>query len=290
MVGGRAAEGAEDENVLVGGVEHVEAYPVVIGEALGNDADAELLQRGEVLGGRGEGADFRDDFLEGWIFHSSIFNHHFQSLRSGELNEMERQGVHAVAKPGWPGTVVEYMAEMRVAEAARDRGARHAERKVADLAHVFLRNGLPEAGPAGARLEFGLGAEQGRGAANAAIEAFVVIVPIFAGIGAFRARMARYFERIGGQLLLPLGIRFDDDGEGNDFAALAGVGELDDFHFLGRASPCLDRLNSVAKVQRNGRNGGAARDDQTSTRHLHWTAFRILNHDFLPLARLSEGE
>ena len=42
MFGGRAAKGAEDENVLVGGVEHVEAYPVVIREALGNDADEEL--------------------------------------------------------------------------------------------------------------------------------------------------------------------------------------------------------------------------------------------------------
>src|SRR5580700_10925444 len=86
---------------------------------------------------------------------------------SGEFDETERQRVHAVAESSWPGAVVEDVAEMRVAEAAGNRGALHAERRVRDFEHIFLGNRLPEAGPASAGLELGIGAEERRAAADA---------------------------------------------------------------------------------------------------------------------------
>jgi hypothetical protein len=37
------------------------------------------------------------------------------SATSGELDETERQRIHAIAKSGWFGTIIEDMAEMRIA-------------------------------------------------------------------------------------------------------------------------------------------------------------------------------
>jgi IS30 family transposase len=52
------------------------------------------------------------------------------------------------------------MAEMWVAQPARSRCASHTELRVRAFLHILLRNRLPEAGPACARVEFGIRAEQ----------------------------------------------------------------------------------------------------------------------------------
>ena len=131
--------------------------------------------------------------MEGLVRHSSISNF----PRSGELNETERQRVHAVAESGRFGTVIEEMAEMCVAQPAQNLNASHIERKVGVFAHILLGNRLPEAGPARARLEFGIRAEERRAAADATVESFIVIIPILAGKGAFRGCMTCHFERSG---------------------------------------------------------------------------------------------
>src|SRR5215831_3270113 len=69
--------------------------------------------------------------------------------RSGELHKSERQRVHAVAKTGWFGTVVEHMPQMGIAQATRNCSAGHVGGSIRALVDIFLRNRLPEAGPSG---------------------------------------------------------------------------------------------------------------------------------------------
>src|SRR5271169_2564125 len=66
------------------------------------------------------------------------------------LDEQQRCRVHAVAQAGRLGAVVEDVAEVGVALGALDLVAGHAQAAVGVLLHVLLRDGLPEAGPAGA--------------------------------------------------------------------------------------------------------------------------------------------
>jgi len=90
------------------------------------------------------------------------------------------------------------MAEMCSAQSARNFSSCHAQGKIIGFVHIFLGNRRPEAWPACAGLEFGFGAEERRAATDAAIETFVVIVPILTGERALCGRMTRYFERGGG--------------------------------------------------------------------------------------------
>jgi len=104
------------------------------------------------------------------------------------------------------------MAKMRIALAALDLSARHSEAFVAGLIHVFLGDGLPEAGPTGARFKLGLGAEESVVAADAAIDSVVVIVPGATGVRPLRAAVPGHL--VGGrrELLLPVRIGLDDAG------------------------------------------------------------------------------
>ena len=99
--------------------------------------------------------------------------------RSHLLHEAERGGVHAVAEPGGFGAVVEEVSEVRVAFGAGDCGADHTKSRVADFGYVLFDDGSPVAGPSGARVEFGGGVEKGVVAADAAVNAFVVKIPVF---------------------------------------------------------------------------------------------------------------
>src|SRR5689334_20135392 len=76
------------------------------------------------------------------------------------LHAFEPEGgrVHAVTEPGGLGAVVEHVAEV----AAAARAPHFVALAVTILAHRDMRGGdrLVEAGPAGARLELGLGAEE----------------------------------------------------------------------------------------------------------------------------------
>jgi hypothetical protein len=63
---------------------------------------------------------------------------------------------------------------MGIALAAEHFGAVHAEAAVGFLGDVLFGDGGPEARPARAGLELGVGAEQGIGAADAAVKPFIV--------------------------------------------------------------------------------------------------------------------
>src|SRR5580765_3800309 len=80
---------------------------------------------------------------------------------SGASDEAQGDRIHAVAQPCRLRTIVEDMTEMRVATAARDRGAHHDRNALVHaLDDVQRRNRLPETWPAGAGLELGARIEQ----------------------------------------------------------------------------------------------------------------------------------
>ncbi len=143
------------------------------------------------------------------------------SLCSGQFDEAHGCGVHAVAQTGGSGAIVEGVAEMRVAEAAGDGGTDHHQASIDLIDYVFFRDGLPEAGPAGARIEFGVGAEEGEIAADAAKEAMIVKVPTVAGEGPLGVGVAR--DPVGGlgELALPFFIGLDEAGDDDRPGSLA---------------------------------------------------------------------
>src|SRR5579864_3284501 len=97
--------------------------------------------------------------------------------------ELERDGVHAVPQAGWPGTVVEDVAQMAAAARAEHLGPGVAEAVVFTGRYVILRNGRPEARPPCAGIELGVGAKQLVAAGRAAVDALAEEVMVLAGEG-----------------------------------------------------------------------------------------------------------
>jgi len=94
-----------------------------------------------------------------------------------------------------------------------NRGSNHSISCIADLADVFGGNGRPETGPAGAGVEFGGRVEQRIVTAGAAVDSFVVQVPLFAGEGDFGIGVARDVEDSGRELFAPFGCGLNDLGD-----------------------------------------------------------------------------
>lgn len=107
------------------------------------------------------------------------------------------------------GTVVKNMAEMRLAFRAGNRGAHHAKSSIAGLGHVLIGDGLPETRPSGARFELCGGIKQRVVATYAAVQAFLVKIPILARKSDFRVSIARDVVSVRGKLLAPFVRRFD---------------------------------------------------------------------------------
>src|SRR5271167_213370 len=70
--------------------------------------------------------------------------------------EVQRNRIHAITQACRPRPVVEHMAQVSIAAAAGDRIALHPKGAVAGLDDIHGRYRLPEAGPAGSGIEFGL--------------------------------------------------------------------------------------------------------------------------------------
>jgi len=119
---------------------------------------------------------------------------------------------------------------MGVAAAAGDRVPRHPIAIVTGFRHVFPRNRLPEARPAGAGVELGLRAEQRRIAADAAEEAALMQVPCGAAEGTLGAGAARHFVGDRRKLTPPLGVGLDDARDGHLAGFVAMDVKLDDGH------------------------------------------------------------
>ena len=96
--------------------------------------------------------------------------------------------------------VIEDVSQMAAAVGAMDGGADHAEAAVPGFAHGGGQR-LPEAGPAGAAVEFGAGREQPLFAARAGERAIAVFIVQRAGVGPFGALAAQRVELRGRQAL-----------------------------------------------------------------------------------------
>ncbi len=126
------------------------------------------------------------------------------------LLEIERGAVDAIAKAGrlWP--ILEHMAEMRVAFRALNLGAAHQQGTVLMLGDLRAFGRLIEGGPAAAGLEFGVGREQRRAAADAVVKPGPLLVVQRAGKGVLRAVLACDLISFRRKLRLPLGFTFLD--------------------------------------------------------------------------------
>ena len=91
-------------------------------------------------------------------------------------DKIQRRGIHAVAQAGRLRAVVKDVPQVRVASRAQHLGASHEKRAVGFGAHVLFGDRLIEAWPSGARLELGIRIEQRRGAADAPIQPFRVVL------------------------------------------------------------------------------------------------------------------
>src|SRR5215207_6244709 len=128
------------------------------------------------------------------------------SAPPGLLLLIQRQGaaVDAVALAALVGrTVVEDVAEVGVAVLADDLGAAHEEAVVRPQLDVLEVGRLGEAGPAGAGVELGVGGEQLGAAADAAVHALRLLVPVGTGERPLGAGLAGDLELLGRQLLTP---------------------------------------------------------------------------------------
>src|SRR5262245_11918141 len=111
-------------------------------------------------------------------------------LRALARRKRQRDTVDAIARAGGFRPVGEDMAEMRIARRAADLGAAHEPRAVLVLAHGVRLGRRPEAGPAGAGIEFCIRRKQRRTAAHAfehAVALFTVERMREGGLGAVLA-------------------------------------------------------------------------------------------------------
>src|SRR5690348_7065301 len=102
------------------------------------------------------------------------------------------------------------MAQVATAAAADDLGAVHEQAVVRPQLDRLGDCGLVEAGPPGARVELGIGAEQPGATAGAPVEAVGVVVDVFTGERALGVSVAQHAVLQRAQLLAPLLVRLLD--------------------------------------------------------------------------------
>jgi hypothetical protein len=199
------------------------------------------------------------------------------------FDEAQSDGVHAVAKTGGPRAVCENVAEMRVAEAARDFRAYHAEAAICGFANIFLRDGFPETGPAGAGFEFGAGVEECVVAADAAEDSLLVIVGIFVGVRRFGSGMTRDRESVWRKLLFPIGFGFDDaiDSDGADaFAVVRELNDGDGFRKIGGFDRGGNRLVAFGETPRkkNTQTNRTCKKRTAAEKRAGFVGFGLVEH------------
>src|SRR3954454_12578322 len=124
--------------------------------------------------------------------------------------ELQRRTIYAVALASGSGTVGENMAEVGATLAADDLFADHAVALIHLGVHDLIGGGGGEAGPAAAAVKLFRRAKQFGPAANAAVFAVFVVIPVLTGKGWLGSFFTGYVELIGRQLLAPLIVGFLD--------------------------------------------------------------------------------
>src|SRR5260370_37280721 len=104
------------------------------------------------------------------------------------------------------------MAQVGITQSASNGRATHAKSVVLDVLNVLLGYRLPETRPAGTGFKLGIGTEKRVAAADAAVETFVVCVPVCAGQSHLCIFIARDVKGSGSELLFPLVVALDHLG------------------------------------------------------------------------------
>src|SRR5579863_7012511 len=115
------------------------------------------------------------------------------------------------------------MAEMGLAAAAGNSSPCHAQGEIRAFMDILLRDRLPETGPAGAGFKFCFRAEQRRITADAAIEPFLMQIPVCARKWPLGSGLARHLEGFSRQLFLPFSIGFGNRRKHNRLFPLTGI-------------------------------------------------------------------
>src|SRR4249919_4334145 len=156
-----------------------------------------------------------------------------RSWRLVGVREAQGDGIHAIAQTGRRRTIVEDVTKVRIAATAGNRRAFHADQIVTGGDFVYLGDRLPETRPAGAGVELGRGIEQRGVAADAAIDAAIVQVPVFAGERALGAGFAGDVIRARRQLFSPFGFALGHFQRLFAAQLLTAVGKADQQHAAG---------------------------------------------------------
>src|ERR1700722_10598684 len=116
MLGWRSAKRAERKGLRIVRVEHVETGPVVVGQAIWNDLNDEVLQRRKIARSLCKCAHFGKNLGKGVLAHASILRlscfYAAPLLTLDKFYEVHRCRVHAVAQAGWLWSVIEHMPQM----------------------------------------------------------------------------------------------------------------------------------------------------------------------------------
>src|SRR5881394_2279232 len=126
------------------------------------------------------------------------------SNRRLRLVQLQRAAVDAVALTVRSRPVIENVPEMGVAVFADDLGPPHQQAVVRPQLDVLAVGRLGEAGPAGARVELGVGGEELGAAADAAVHPLALLVDVRSGEGALGAGLAGDLVLLGRELFAPL--------------------------------------------------------------------------------------
>ena len=124
--------------------------------------------------------------------------------------ELQRGGVDAVPQTGWPRTVTENVAEVRVARGAEHLRANHAVTAVDLFVNALNGDRACEARPSAPGIELRVGVEKSRAAAHAAIHAGCRRLVVLAGERPLGGLFPRYGELHRRQLLAPFALAFLD--------------------------------------------------------------------------------
>src|ERR1035438_877786 len=101
------------------------------------------------------------------------------------------------------------MTQVGITFAAQRFGAHHPKAGIGFLGDILLGDRRPEAGPAGTRLELGVGGEQRVATAYTAVDALIVQLVVLAGEGRLRAFLAGDRKLLGSELALPSFVALD---------------------------------------------------------------------------------
>ena len=131
-------------------------------------------------------------------------------MESCSADEVQGNGIHAVAQTGWLRPIIENMAEMCIAARTGHRDTLHEETIVLRLHDIQFGNRLPETGPSGTRIELGCRVVECGIAADAAVDPRSMIIIVLAGARPLRLTPACNLVGIPRQLFTPFRVRLDD--------------------------------------------------------------------------------